>query len=154
MLPSSTTTTTLSISPAFTNMQDFKLYISLLPVLLALDLVWIGVVMNKFYDSQLGALARRVDGVLAPHWPSALLVYLMMPLGIVFFALPRAGNDHLQAALWGALLGFLLYGVYDLTNLATLANWPLRFVIVDMTWGTVLCGIVALVGSYIAPMLK
>lgn len=135
-------------------LQNLKLYAALLPVMLSLDLLWIGVIMQKFYDSQLGDLARRSGNALAPHWPSAVLVYLLMPLGLVFFVLPKAPNDHLYTALWGALFGFILYAVYDLTNLATLADWPLRLAIVDIVWGAVLCGVSALIASYIAPALK
>lgn len=135
-------------------LSNLKLFAALVPIMLALDMLWIGVLMQKFYDSQLGALARRSGDALAPHWPSAVLVYLLLPLGIVLFVVPKAANDHLYTALWGALFGFILYAVYDLTNLATLAGWPLRLAIVDIIWGAVLCGITALIASYIAPSLK
>ncbi len=47
--------------------------------------------------------------------------------------------------LYGGLFGFFTYATYDLTNLATLKNWPLDLVIVDILWGTVLGASVAVV---------
>lgn len=135
-------------------MQELKLFAALLPIVLAIDLVWLGLIMQKFYDAQLGTLARRVGPALAPHWPSAILVYLMIPLGVVLFVVPKGAGDHLATAIWGAVFGLILYGVYDLTNMATLAGWPLRLVIVDMIWGAVLCGVAGLIASYILPMVR
>lgn len=135
-------------------MHDLKLFAAVLPVLLALDALWLGLVMNRFYDAQLGALARRVGPSLTPHWPSAIMVYLLLAAGIVLFALPKAGGDHLRAAIWGGIFGLVVYGVYDLTNLATLADWPLRLTVVDMIWGAILCGVTTLVASQVATMVK
>ena len=59
----------------------------------------------------------------------------------------QAGN--VGGALWrGALFGFVAYATYDLTNLSTLANWPVNITIIDMIWGTVLNSVVAVVGFY------
>ncbi len=54
-----------------------------------------------------------------------------------------------MGALWrGALFGFVAYATYDLTNLSTLANWPVNITIIDMIWGTVLNSVVSVVGFY------
>lgn len=135
-------------------METLKIYGASLPIFLAIDLLWLGVIMAKFYDTELGQLARRSGDALAPHWPSAFLVYFLIPLGVVLFVLPKGAGDPLTTALWGALFGFILYGVYDLTNYATLANWSLRLVVVDMMWGAILCGVVALILTYVAPLMK
>lgn len=125
-----------------------KQFITVLPIFLLIDLTWLGFVMAKFYNTQLGDLARRSGESLAPHWPSALLVYLAIPAGIVLFVLPRV-TGHLDALMFGALFGLILYATYDLTNYSTLANWPIQLVIVDIVWGAVLCGLVALIASFI-----
>ncbi|PIV90795.1 DUF2177 domain-containing protein [Candidatus Gracilibacteria bacterium CG17_big_fil_post_rev_8_21_14_2_50_48_13] len=135
-------------------LETLKLYAATLPIFLAIDMIWLGVIMAGFYNSELGALARRSGEALAPHWPSALLVYFLIPLGIVLYVVPKGAGDPLATALWGALFGLILYGVYDLTNYATLAGWPARLVVVDMLWGAVVCGIVALIASYIAPLMR
>lgn len=79
--------------------------------------------MPNFYKAQLGILARRSGDALAPLWWAALIVYLLIPLEILLFALPRVNPEGglLSALFWGFLYGVTLYGVYDFTNLSTLA---------------------------------
>ena len=57
--------------------------------------------------------------------------------GTVFFAVvPALEKESLgRALLWGCLYGFFTYATYDLTNMATIENWPLKVVIVDIMWG-------------------
>lgn len=123
-------------------MSTLKLLIVLLPVFLLLDLFWLGVVMKGFYSQELGELARRQGAALAPRWGAAMVVYLLIPGGLLLFVRPLLGEHATwwTAAGWGALFGVALYGVYDLTNLAVLDKWTLRLSIVDIAWGGVLCG--------------
>jgi uncharacterized membrane protein len=69
---------------------------------------------------------------------------------MVFFVIEPAmrGGSLKQAVVRGALYGFITYATYDLTNHATLQNWPLLMTVVDMTWGTVLCASVTLVSVW------
>ena len=69
----------------------------------------------------------------------------MADAGIILFAVkPALAEQSLaRAAVWGALFGFFTYATYDLTNLATLRDWPLKVVVVDIAWGTLLCSLVA-----------
>jgi uncharacterized membrane protein len=100
-----------------------------------LDFLWLGVVMRSFYRAELGPIARTAaDGSLSPIWSAALPVYGLLVAGVGLFVLPRA--ESLGAAtLWGAVMGLIVYGVYDLTNLATLKGYSLRLALVDMAWG-------------------
>ena len=124
-------------------MHTLKLFLIVLPAFLVIDLLWLGVVMKDFYSHELGALARREGPALSPRWSAAILVYLLIPAGIVLFVRPILGETATlwQAFGWGAVFGLVLYGVYDLTNLAVLANWTLRMTLADMIWGCALCGI-------------
>lgn len=122
-----------------------KLYLLTIPVFFAIDLLWLGVVAKNFYQNNLAHL-------LSPdvNWPAAFLFYFMYIAGIILFAV-KPGLDAgslAKAALWGALFGFFTYATYDLTNLATLRDWPIKVVVVDILWGTVLCTSVAS-GSYL-----
>ena len=128
----------------FDHMWHFmKLYISTIVVFLALDGVWLGLLATQFYKNELGSLARRQGDVLTPIWSAALVVYLALALGIVWFVLPRVSGTHplMSAALWGFVFGVVTYGVYDMTNLATLAGYSLRLAAVDMLWGGVICSL-------------
>lgn len=109
-------------------------YIVSLISLAALDSVWIGWLAAPFYRSHLGYIfADKVS--LVP----ALLFYLLYAFGVVFFAVGPAveAKTLSDAILRGALLGLLAYGAYDLTNQATLANWPLVVTLADMAWGVI-----------------
>ena len=122
-----------------------KLYLATIPVFFAIDMLWLGVLARSFYQTNLRHL-------LSPevNWPAAFVFYFIYIVGILLFAVrPGLEAQSLgRACLWGALFGFFTYATYDLTNLATLRDWPLNVVLVDIAWGTVLCTLVA-GGSYL-----
>jgi len=110
-----------------------------------LDSIWIGVVMKKFYNEQLGDLARRNDRGMSPDWIAVILVYVVLVAGVNIFAVdtgPRKGRMK-RSLVKGGLFGLISYGIYDLTNKATLKGWSWEMTVVDMAWGMVLCAIVA-----------
>lgn len=110
----------------------------------ALDGVWLGLVMNRFYRDRLAAIARLENGAFAPVWPAAILVYVLLAAGIAALVVPRATSVW-SAAGYGAVLGLVVYGVYDLTNYATLAQYPLPLAVVDIAWGVLACAVCAAV---------
>lgn len=116
------------------------LYLLTVPVFFLIDLVWLGLVARDFYRNQIGSL--MADPIV---WPAAILFYLLSIAGIIFFAVAPAIDDGswTKALLLGAAFGFFTYMTYDLTNLATIQGWPVTLAIVDIAWGTVLCGMVA-----------
>lgn len=118
----------------------FKLYALALPIFLVIDLVWLGVIARGFYRAQMGHLMRENVG-----WGAALAFYAIFVAGIVVLAvMPALEQESLRRAFWlGALLGLVAYAAYDLTNLATLEGFPLPMAVVDLCWGTLLCGSVS-----------
>ncbi len=126
-------------------MQYIYLYLLTVPAFFIIDMIWLGFVANKFYQSQLAHLLGPVN------WPAAIIFYLIYIVGIIIFAVVpglEAGSWK-KALVLGALFGFFCYATYDLTNLATLRDWPLSVAIVDMIWGAVLTGSVATVSYYL-----
>lgn len=115
------------------------LYLATVPVFFLIDLVWLGLVARGFYRGQMGSL--MADPI---NWPAGVLFYLLWVAGLILFAVAPAleAGDWARALLLGAAFGFITYATYDLTNLATLRDWPLPLTIVDMAWGTVLGGVV------------
>lgn len=126
--------------------QFAYVYLLTIPVFFLIDLVWLGFVAPKFYQAQIGFLLGPI------HWTAAALFYLVYIVGIVVFAVqPALAAGSLgKALLLGALFGFVAYATYDLTNLATIKDWPLLVTVVDLVWGTVLTGSVAAVSYYLA----
>ena len=122
-----------------------KLYILTIPVFFAIDMLWLGYAAKNFYQT-------RLHHLLSPevNWPAALLFYFIYIVGILFFAVkPGLEAESLaKTCLYGALFGFFTYATYDLTNLATLRDWPIPVVVVDIAWGTLLCTLVG-GGSYL-----
>jgi uncharacterized membrane protein len=117
-----------------------KIYLTALVTFLMVDLSWLGVIASRLYRSQLGhALAPR------PNWPAAILFYLLFVTGVLLFVvIPGLEKGSLRWVLfYGALFGLVTYGTYDLTNLATLKDWPLTITIVDIAWGTFLSSTVS-----------
>jgi uncharacterized membrane protein len=120
-----------------------KLYSAMLASFLAIDMVWLGLVASAFYRKYLGFLMAP-----SPNWLVATVFYLLFVLGIlVFVVLPGLKANSLKTTLLrAALFGLITYGTYDLTNLATLKDWPALLSIVDMLWGTVLTVAVGCIG--------
>jgi uncharacterized membrane protein len=102
---------------------------------MVLDGMWLGLLMKTFYRDQLAPIVRLANGGIAPHWPAAFVVYALLGTGIALFVIPRAATVPL-AAVYGALFGLVVYGVYDFTNYATLRQWPFVLTLTDVAWGT------------------
>jgi uncharacterized membrane protein len=132
-------------------MNQVKLFgISLISFLIV-DLLWIGVIAKKFYMNQMSVIGRIYDGQFQPILWAALLVYIFLSIGVVYFILPRLETDAsgLTSFFTGALLGLIIYGVYDMTNYSTLKDWPLLLALADMFWGAFLCGVVSVFVRFI-----
>lgn len=116
-------------------------------VFLAVDFVWLSRLANRFYTDNLGHLLME-----KPNLPAAGLFYAFFAVGIVFFAVaPALKAESLgTAVLSGALFGFFAYATYDVTNYATLRDWPVVVVAVDVAWGTFLSAISAAAGYGLA----
>jgi uncharacterized membrane protein len=119
-----------------------KLFFIALPVFFAIDIVWLGLVAKKFYGQHLGFLMRPDVG-----WLPAIIFYILFITGLVTFVISPAVEKHswLNAVLFGAFFGLVTYSTYDLTNLATLKNWPLIVTVVDLIWGMILSASVSVV---------
>ena len=120
-------------------------------VFLLVDLVYLGVIAKNLYARHIGFLmAEKIN------WTAAIIFYLLFVAALIFFAVnPAIEKDSWKLALfYGAFFGFITYATYDLTNLATLKDWPVRIVIYDMLWGTVLGSIVGCAGFFILKWLS
>lgn len=128
-----------------------KLYLGTFAAFLVIDLIWLGFVARGFYRQQLGFLLSP-----NPNWPAAIIFYLLFILGLLIFAVvPGLQSGSITEALVkGALYGLFTYATYDLTNLATVKNWPLTVTVVDILWGIVLATSVSWIGFLIGGWLR
>lgn len=124
-----------------------KLYLIALPVFFIIDMLWLGVVAKNFYRNQIGFLMKTNI-----NWAAAIIFYLLFIAGLVYFVLmPSMEKRSLSLLLTAAtFFGLLTYSTYDLTNLATLKDWPLLVTIIDIIWGMFLSVSVSLISYLIA----
>jgi len=123
--------------------QMLVIYLITLAVFFLIDMIWLGMVAKGFYRRHLGPmLSPKVN------WAAAILFYLLFIFGLLVFVIKPAlvSGEPLKALFLGALFGLISYATYDLSNLATLKDWPLVVTIVDLIWGSVLGGAVSFVG--------
>lgn len=116
-------------------------------VLAVLDFLWLSLATSRLYRPKLGALLNE-----QPVWPPAILFYVLYGIGLAAFVLRPAlnGDDSLLSVLlWGAFFGLVAYGTYDLTNHATIRNWPLSITVIDMAWGAAISGLSCAAGVWL-----
>jgi len=119
----------------------------------ALDYIWIGNVMNRFYLDAFASFGRIAEDKFVPLLWAAGIVYLILPTAIYVFVILPAHSLR-QASAKGALFGLLFYGLYDFTNLATIQGWSVTVTFVDVTWGIVICAILSALGYQLIRLSK
>jgi uncharacterized membrane protein len=117
-------------------------YFLTLVVFLAIDMVWLLVLSKKLYSEKLGYLMTKNPNLIA-----ALIFYLIFAAGILFFVIQPAlaAGSWQYALLAGIFFGLVTYSTYDLTNLATIKEWPFIITVVDLIWGMFVSGATALI---------
>ena len=115
-------------------------------VMVGLDFLWLGLVAKTFYRQGMGHLLAD-----HPKVEVAALFYGIFVLGLMVFAItPHASlKGSVEAATSAALFGFFAYATYDLSNLATLRNWPIGLSLLDIGWGVVVSAVSATVGKLV-----
>jgi uncharacterized membrane protein len=136
-----------SLTPS---MMFIKLFIIALPVFFIIDMFWLVFVAKNFYQKHIGFLMRP-----DVNWLAAILFYLLFLAGLDIFVISPAVEKQSwsNALLFGAMFGLVTYATYDLTNLATLKNWPLVVTIIDLIWGAVLSALVSVSTYFLAEKL-
>ena len=124
-----------------------KLFFIALPVFFVIDIIWLVFVAKKFYQEQIGFLMKP-----DVNWTAAIIFYLIFIAGLILFVISPAleKQSWVHAILFGALFGLITYATYDLTNLATLKDWPVLVTVVDLIWGTFLAASVSVITYLIA----
>jgi uncharacterized membrane protein len=119
-----------------------RLYLIAFPVFFIIDIIWLVFVAKNFYKEQIGFLMKP-----DVNWTAAIIFYLLYIAGIVTFVITPAVEKHswIHALLFGALFGLITYSTYDLTNLATIKDWPVLVTIVDLIWGMVLSASISVI---------
>jgi|SRR6056297_2243832 len=124
-----------------------KIYVLAFAIFIGIDFFWLGYIAKDLYRNQIGFIMKDNFNMKA-----AVVFYLFYIVGLVFFVINRAINiESWQYALFaGALYGFITYGTYNITNLSTLKDWPIKLTYIDLTWGSFLGGVTSYLTFIIA----
>ena len=114
-------------------------------VFMGIDLIWLGFVAKNIYSKYLGYLMTP-----NVNWLAALIFYVIFIIGVLYFVIAPSlvDRDFTQLVIRAMLFGFITYATYDLTNLATVRDWPITITIIDLIWGTTLSTSVSVI-SYL-----
>jgi uncharacterized membrane protein len=121
------------------------MYLITLAGFLIIDFIWLGIMNERVYQPAINHL--MADSV---NFIPALAFYVFYVVGVLVLAvMPGLSEGNLmKTLLLSALLGFVAYGTYDFTNFATLKEWPLHIVVIDVVWGATVTSLTGLIGYY------
>lgn len=125
-------------------------YLATALIFLGVNSVWLSVTANRLYRPLLGPMLRDDFDPMA-----AVIFYLVYVAGIVVFVIAPSLPDSKSrvVAARGAFFGLVAYATYDLTNQATLKQWPVVITVADLCWGATLTAIAGTLGHAIAVRL-
>jgi uncharacterized membrane protein len=134
--------------------QFFKAWMITSIIFFAGDIVWLYAVMNRFLVTKIHHLMNISDSGVSMNYTAAVCAYLLLATALtIFVVIPLAQAPVKTIFLYGAFLGLCIYGVYECTNYATLYNWPLSFLAIDILWGTLWSGLVAVMSVLLIKMM-
>lgn len=124
----------------------FIAYLAAGVLFIAIDLLWLTLVMSKLFKTQMPQLILE-----QPKLAPTIVFYALYPIGITVFGVLPA-NEWTRAAAMSALFGLLAYATYELTNLATLKGWSAQIAMMDIAWGAALSGVAGAAGYFAVRM--
>jgi uncharacterized membrane protein len=131
-------------------MKNLVQYGIVLVVFFAIDMIWLGVIAKNIYSKYLGYLMSP-----KVNWMAAFMFYLLFILGLLVFVIQPAlvSQSFPDLLMKAALFGLVTYATYDLTNLATIKDWPVLITVIDLTWGMSLSVIVSSISYLVLNLL-
>ncbi len=136
-------------------MEILNSIISIIVVFIAiiiLDFVWLGIIMKDFIISEFASLVKVENGSININLVVGILTWFIIALSCFIFAI-NPSNSLKQSMFLGALFGFSVYSIYDLTNLTFIVNYPIKFIFVDIAWGTFLCSFISGLGFFVKSII-
>lgn len=127
-------------------LETLKQYSITLIVFLTIDAVWLLLIAKNLYSKYLGYIMAK-----SPNLIAAFVFYLIFVAGMLYFVIgPALVKGRWQEALVaGLFFGFVTYATYDLTNLATVKDWPLLITLIDLAWGSFVTATTCVVSYYL-----
>jgi uncharacterized membrane protein len=111
--------------------MDIKILILSIVILTGLDYIYLSLFSSHFKQQILDVQHSPLEFKLIP----AIICYITLVFGLNYFILQKNGS-----VLDAALLGLVIYTVYETTNMTILKDWNLKSVLIDSIWGGILFG--------------
>jgi uncharacterized membrane protein len=133
------------------SLHNIRNYFISLGVFLIIDMVWLAIIAKSLYSKYLGYLMASQVNFLA-----AFLFYMLFIIGLLVFVInPALSKGSWQSALFmGMFFGLITYATYDLTNLATVKDWPVLITVIDLVWGSFVSGLTAFISYWIIGLFQ
>jgi uncharacterized membrane protein len=113
------------------------------------DGTMIALFMGKYFGRVVEKIqrGRKMSSRILP----AVLCFLILAFGIVYFVLDRIRDDHIveDSFRYGGVFGAVVYGVFDLTNYSIFSDYTAGTVLIDMAWGTILASVVSIITKFL-----
>lgn len=104
-----------------------------------LEYIWLMQVMNKYITKAFWDLVITENGRLVANvLPGFLAWWVIVGMWYIFVIRSGYATSYSSALWYWALIGAMTYGMYDLTNLTFIKNYPLIFSYIDIAWGAFL----------------
>jgi uncharacterized membrane protein len=98
-------------------------------LLVCIDAMYLTLIKD-YFNNQI----KQVQGsAIQLNWMGAILTYMFLVGGLYYFILRNR-----KSVFDAFLLGIVIYGVYEYTNLSLLKNWRVLTTILDTLWGGIL----------------
>lgn len=110
-------------------------------VLVILDMMWFSVSMPTVYKPLFQDIQKKF---VFRVW-SGIVVWMLIALFIAIDQCWVLKKTPFDPRLLGFIYGFILYGVYNFTNYATLYKYNMKVVLTDTLWGTLNVGLTTLI---------
>mgnify|MGYP001559649184 CR=1 FL=1 len=135
--------------------KSIRVFLITLLLFITIDSLVINALTSSIYKSQLKEIIRADSSILGSAWWSVLLVYILISFALTYYVIIKEkNNNELNVFLKGIILGFVIYGIFEFSNYSLINNWSGLLLLVDIIWGTVLCGLVAFITFYINKLFK
>ena len=121
-------------------MINIKLITIIFIIMLPIDFVWLNLMAPKYNDT----VKSIQNDKIRINFTGAIIAYVLIGIGLYNFVFNNIDKDNIQDIIKkSALFGLVSYGIFNGTNHAIFKNWNISTLLIDTTWGVVMCSLVS-----------
>lgn len=101
-------------------------------IMILLDSIYLTAFKKHFANQILIVQSKPMSVQMLP----VVITYCILVFGLYYFIIKQR-----KSVMDAALLGFVIYGVYEFTNKSIIKDWTYFTAVLDVSWGTILFGL-------------